>query len=194
MSTPPEASQTKARRTLLLLAAIFVLPLALAWVFTMGPIEWRPAKTVNYGVLLKPPLRLKSYGVMNADGAALDLDVVARDWFLVVLRSTACTETCQGLLQIAERIQIAVGRDRSRVTVAVLGPDDHAPAPHRQNWLLPADAKLIGALRRASGEPQLDTVLLIVDHAGSVVLMYPPAEDGHGMLNDLKRLLRASPR
>lgn len=194
MSTPTPAARTKARRTLLLIAAVFGLPLVLAWVFTMGPLEWRPAKTVNYGVLLTPPLRLKSYGVMDADGAALDLDVVARDWFLVVLRSAACNEACQGLLQVAERIQIAVGRDRSRVTVALLGPDDHAPAPGRQNWLLPADAELIGALRRATGEPQLDTTLLIVDHRGRVVLMYTSAEDGHGVLKDLKRLLRASPR
>lgn len=194
MSTPTPASQTKARRTLLLLAAIFVLPLALAWVFTMGPLEWRPAKTVNYGVLLTPPLRLESYGVMDARGAPLNLEVVARDWFLVVLRSAPCAEACQGLLQVAERIQIAVGRDKSRVTVALLGPDDHAPAPGRQNWLLPANAELIDALRRATGEPQLDTVLLIVDHRGRVVLMYPPAEDGHGVLSDLKRLLRAAPR
>ncbi len=192
MSTPPRAAQTKARRTLLMLVAVFALPLVLAWVFTIGPFDWRPEKTVNFGVLLKPPLQLRSYGVMDATGAALNVDAVARDWFLVVLRGAACAEPCQGLLQIAERIRIAVGRDGHRVTLASLGPDDRASAPRGQSWLLPTDGKLVGALRRATGEPQLDTVLLIVDHQGRVVLIYPPAEDGRGVLSDLKRLLRAS--
>ena len=191
MSTPPRAAQAKARRTLLVLVAVFTLPLVLAWVFTMGPLDWRPAKTVNYGVLVEPPLQLKSYGVMDATGAALSVDAVARDWFLVVLRGAACREPCQGLMHIAERIQIAVGRDMRRVTLASLGPDDDAPSPRGQRWLLPADGKLVGALRRATGE-QLDTVLLIVDHRGRIVLMYPPSEDGRGVLSDLKRLLRAS--
>ena len=160
----------------------------------MGPLDWRPAKTVNYGMLLEPPLRLKSYGVMDAAGAALTVDAVARNWFLVVLHGAVCTELCQDLLRIAERIQIAVGRDTHRVTLALLGPDDDAPAPRGHSWLLPADGKLVRELRRATGASQLDTVLLIVDHQGRVILMYPPTEDGPGVLYDLKRLLRSAAR
>jgi len=194
MSTAPRAAQTKGGRTLLGLLAVFALPLLLAWVFTMGPLDWRPVKTVNHGVLLEPPLQLKSYGVMDAAGAALTVKAVARDWFLVVFHGTVCAEPCQDLLRIVERIQIAVGRDTHRVTLALLGPDNDVPVAGGQNWLLPADGKLVRELRRATGEPQLDTVLLIVDHRGRVILMYPPTEDGPGMLYDLKRLLRSSAR
>ena len=194
MSTPPQPAQKmKARQTLLLLLAVFALPLLVAWVFTMGPLHWRPAKTTNYGVLLTPPLRLNSYGVMDATGGALSVDVVARNWFLVVLHNSACTGPCQGLVQIAERIQIAVGRDRHRVSVALLGPAD-VSVPLRRSWLLPAGGRLVEALRHATDEPQLDTALLIVDHQGIAVLVYPPTEDGPGALYDLKRLLRASAR
>jgi hypothetical protein len=97
-------------------------------------------------------------------------------------------------LRIAERIRIAVGRDTYRVKVALLSPDQGRPGPRRRSWLLPADGGLIRALRRASGGPQLDTMLLIVDHRGRAALMYPASEDGQGALDDLKRLLRASPR
>ena len=194
MSTPPQPAKSKARNTLLMLLAVFALPLLVAWIFTLGPLDWRPTRTVNYGVLLTPPLRLNSYGVMDATGAALTVDVVARNWFLVVLHNAACNEPCQELWQIAERLQIAVGRDMHRVTVALLGPDDNAPVSRGQSWLLPADGKLVDALRLATDEPQLDTALLIVDHQGVVVLMYPPAGDGPGALYDLKRLLRASAR
>ncbi len=193
MNTPPQPEGRKARYTLLMLLAVFALPLLVAWILTMGPLDWRPTKTVNYGVLLAPPLRLNSYGVTDVTGAALTV-AVARNWFLVVLRNAACRESCQGLLQIAERIQIAVGRDIHRVNLALLGPDHNVPVPNRQSWLLPVDGKLVDALRQATGEPQLETALLIVDHQGVVVLMYPPNEDGLGALSDLKRLLRASAR
>ncbi len=193
MNTPPQPEGRKARYTLLMLLAVFALPLLVAWIFTMGPLDWRPTKTVNYGVLLAPPLRLNSYGVTDVTGAALTV-AVARNWFLVVLHNAACSESCQGLLQIAKRIRIAVGRDIHRVNLALLGPDHSVPVPNGQSWLLPVDGKLVDALRQATGEPQLETALLIVDHQGVVVLMYPPNEDGPGALHDLKRLLRASAR
>lgn len=184
----------KARATLVAVAAVFALPLALAWMFSSGLLNWLPENSVNYGALLKPPLQLKSYGVMDSTGAALTVDSIAGDWFLVVLSGSACTEPCQHWLQIAERIQIAVGRDMPRVTLALLRPDDDEPVQRGQSWLLPVDSKLIDALRRVTGEPQLDSVLLIVDHQGHVVLLYPPTEGGPGVLSDLKRLLRASAR
>lgn len=195
MSTPTRAVQSKARRTLLAIVAVFALPLVLAWLFTIGPLDWKPAKTVNYGVLLEPPLRLQSYGVTDATGTGLTLDAVARDWFLVVLHTASCTERCQGLLQIVERIRIAVGRDASRIILALLGPVNDRPVPPPvQSWLLPADGKLVGAMRRALGAPEFDSILLIVDHRGRIVLAYPPDEDGQGVLDDLKRLLRGSAR
>ncbi len=186
--------QTKGRRTLLVIVTVFALPIVLAWLFAVGPLDWRPVNTVNHGMLLQPPLHLKSYGVMDAAGAELTVDAAARDWFLVVLHDAYCTEPCQTLLQIAERIQVAVGRDINRVALVSLGPEDDAQIPRGQPWLLPTDGKLIGALRRATGEPQLNIALLIVDYRGRIVLTYPPSEDGHGALDDLKRLLRASDR
>jgi cytochrome oxidase Cu insertion factor (SCO1/SenC/PrrC family) len=191
MNTPSREMQRKGRRTLLAILTVFALPLVLAWMFIMGPFNWRPVNTVNYGMLLQPPLHLKSYGVMDVAGAALTLDAVARDWFLVVLHDAACTEPCQTLLQIAERIQVAVGRDTPRVTLASLGPDGDVLVPSGQSWLLPADGNLVEALRLTMGDSQLNTALLIVDYQGRIVLIYSPSEDGHGALSDLKRLLRA---
>jgi cytochrome oxidase Cu insertion factor (SCO1/SenC/PrrC family) len=184
-----------ARLTLLVLVAAFALPLVLAWALTIGPLGWRPTKTVNQGLLLEPPPRLQSYGVVDRHAPSLTVDAVAGDWFLVVLSGAACDEPCQGLLQIAARIQIAVGRDMHRVKVALLSPGEGPPpAARRRSWLLPADSRLIGVLHRRSGGSQRDTLLLIVDHRGRAVLMYPPPEDGQGALDDLKRLLRASAR
>lgn len=193
MSSPgPAPTKTKSRLTLLALLAVFVLPLAFAWLFAVGLPEWRPTPTLNYGVLLESPLRLESYGVTDTSGAELGANAIARDWFLVVLHSSVCTIACVEWMQTAERIQVAMGRDAGRVRLALLSPDENAPDSLGQSWLLPTDSTLVEELQRISGEMRLDTILLIVDYRGYVILMYPPTEDGLGVLEDLKRLLRAA--
>lgn len=185
-------ARTKSRLTLLALLAVFLLPLLLAWLFARGPLDWRPQSNLNYGVLLQPPLALSSYGVIDATGAALTENAIARDWFVVVLYDGACYASCQQLMQDAERIQIAVGRDTHRVSLALLSAQAEAATPAGKNWRLPAQGGLIQELRRASGDPPFDTQLLLVDYLGNVVLIYPPTDGGLGALEDLKRLLKSA--
>ena len=80
------------------------------------------------------------------------------------------------------------------MAIALLSRDDDSPTFVGEKWLLSADTRLVDALRHATDEPQLHTALLIVDHQGIVVLVYPTTEEGPGALYDLKRLLRASAR
>ena len=131
---------------------------------------------------------------MDSTGELLNVNVVARNWFLVVLHNTVCAERCQDLLLIAERIRIALGRDMHRLGLAMLAPEQETPESFEQNWILPVDSEFIDALRLATRQPPFDTALLIVDHQGIVVLIYPPSEEGPGVLSDLKRLLRATAR
>lgn len=174
---------------MLAIVGVFALPLVLAWIFAMGPSEWRPANTVNNGMLLQPPLQLKSFGVINADGNSLTLNATPRDWFVVVFHDSACVESCRSLFQTGERIRIAVGRDMDRVTVVTLGPDDEAPLRRGQSWQFPANSNLVETLRLTTGNSQLSTALLIVDYEGRIILTYPASEDGNGALKDLERLL-----
>lgn len=185
----------KVRATLVAVAAVFALPLALAWMFSSGLLNWLPENSVNYGALLKPPLQLKSYGVTDTRGKPVTVDAVARDWILAVLHSTDCADQCQGLWEMAERLQIAVGRDMPRITLASLGPDHDAPVPVAHSWLLPGgDGRLMDALRQSVGDAQLNTALLVVDFQGLIVLLYLPGAEGPEVLEDLKRLLRATAR
>lgn len=192
--TSATRSQKKARRTLLLIAAVFALPLALSWFFAMGPFQWRPGNTTNHGVLLEPSLSLRSFGVTDSVGKALSLDAIPGDWFVAVLRGAECLQTCQRLWEIAGRLRIAVGRDISRVDLAMLGPKADLPTLSGENWLLPPEAKLAGELGGLIDGPPIETALLIVDYRGYIALMYGQDEEGHDALLDLKRLLRASAR
>ena len=195
MSRPSATpSQKKARRTLILITAVFALPLALSWFFALGPFQWRPGDTINHGVLLEPSLSLRSFGVTDSVGKELSLDEIPGDWFVAVLRGAQCLETCQRLWEVAGRLRMAVGRDISRVDLAMLGPDADLPTLEGEIWLLPPDNKLAGELGRLIDGPPLETGLLIVDYRGYIALMYRPEEEGYDALLDLKRLLRASAR
>ncbi len=46
------------RISLLIIAAIFLLPLLLAWFMYNGTIQYKPAATRNFGQLVEPPLPL----------------------------------------------------------------------------------------------------------------------------------------
>ncbi len=192
MTTSPPAAQRSARRTLVLIVAVFALPLVFAWVLTKGSNDWQPTKTVNIGVLLNPSLDLASHGVLNATGGALPGAADRGDWFVVVMHTSACSEPCRRWVGIAEQVRIAVARDAPRVTVVMLGPDRQVPASGRQHWRLPAAGNLVDALAHATRAAPLDVALLIVNHQGRAVLTYPADEAGPCVLKDLKRLLRAT--
>lgn len=195
-STAITSTRTTNRLTLLAILAVFVLPLLLAWLFVRGPLDWQPQSNLNYGDLIQPPLHLNSYGVMNAAGGELSLDAIGRDWFVVVLHDGDCSESCQILVDAAARIQLATGREGHRVKLASLSPSEEATFSPGLNWRLPVNSELSQDLRQSSGDTpsdsQADAQLLIVDYLGYVVLSYPPTEEGPGVLEDLKRLLRSA--
>jgi len=44
------------RTSLVIIAALFMLPLALAWFMYSGAIEYKPSSTRNFGQLVEPPV------------------------------------------------------------------------------------------------------------------------------------------
>ena len=184
--------RTSSRRTLLVLLAVFALPLGIAWILAAGPAEWRPSSTLNHGLLLDTPIQLQSFGIADHSGSEIELNAGPGDWMLVVAHVGACTVACQELVEVAQRLRIAVGRDTPRVRVASLGPvQPSASEQDHSQWTLPPESAFFKTLARITGtSPQ--TQMLLVDSRGQVVLMYPDSEDGQGALKDLKRLLRAT--
>lgn len=58
------------RIALLTIAALFFLPLVLAWLMYTGTIEFRPHSTRNLGELVQPPLPVSWASVRLDDAAA----------------------------------------------------------------------------------------------------------------------------
>ena len=192
MNSKATPAQRKGRLILSGIAAVFVIPVIVAAMFTMGPLEWQTKRTVNYGVLVKPALDLTSFGLSTHGEVESRKRTVPGDWFLVVFYDEPCATLCERLLVQATQIQTAIGRDRTRVDVALLSPHSLPTTSEQLHWVLVENDRFVRELQAAADSPQEPPVLLIVDHRRRVALMYPPKDHAQDALRDLKRLLKSS--
>jgi hypothetical protein len=158
----------------------------------MGPLEWQTTRTINYGILVKPALDLSSYGLTVQGEIEPNKPTVPGDWFLAVFYDKKCAAICERLIDQVNRIQNAIGRDRTRVDIVILSPEPMASNVEQPYWLLTDGDRFIRELHRATNSQQKLPAVLIVDHRRRAALMYPPKDDAQDALRDLKRLLKSS--
>ena len=174
----------RGRRQLLLVASIFFVPLAVAiWLyFSSG---WRPAPGAQHGELIDPPRALPSAALRGS-------------WSLVLLLAGPCDPACAASLEEMDRVRLALDKDIPRVR-RVLLHDGGCCEPGLAELTGP-DLRVLaatgaeGSSLRALFPPAADggRRIYIVDPHGNLVMGYPSAGSGRGLLKDLERLLRLS--
>lgn len=173
----------RGRRQLLLIAAIFLLPVAAAmWLyFSSG---WRPAPAAQHGMLIEPPRVLPSEGLRGR-------------WSLVLLQSGDCGAACAAALEELGRVRLALAKDIPRVRRVLLHDgrccETGRPSPAPDLLVLPAAGEAGAALRALFPPvPGGGSGIYIVDPHGNLLMGYPSAGASRGLLKDLERLLRLS--
>jgi len=127
---PDESSAATVRarnlRTLALLAALFLLPVVIAFLTYYGT-AWRPAGRVNHGHLFTPArplpavalprIAVDSSGANDADTGAAPSETRALrgKWSLVYAGDGACDTACRQALYVARQTRLALGTDMSRL-------------------------------------------------------------------------------
>ena len=174
-------------RTLALLAALFFLPLLLAFITYYGS-PWRPARHVNHGLLITPPVVLPQVFVPDAWQG---------HWSLVYIGAGECDADCRATLWVMRQTRLALGTDMTRVSRVFLAT---APCCDREflgrehpgltllDAATPAAQGLLGAFPRAAREH----TLFLVDPLGNLMMSYDARQNPRGLLLDLKNLLRLS--
>ncbi|HEX6827969.1 MAG TPA: cytochrome C oxidase subunit I [Burkholderiales bacterium] len=182
---------TPSQRSLLLLFAVFAVPLALAYgVYYL----WPPSGHVNYGELISPR-PVPDAALRDLDGRAFSLARLRGKWLLVQWDSGACAESCRQKLYLMRQARLAQGKDKDRVERVWLLEDGRQPAPqvvsdNAGTWIVDAGGSGLQQYFPAPGAPR-DHVYL-VDPLGNVMLRFPADPDGRRMVKDLARLLRVS--
>lgn len=185
MTDMPASQRRRGRLLLLVIAAIFVAPLALALVLYYR--DWQPYKTKNYGELLHPVRDLREVAFTRADGTAFHWNHEDHVWRLLVVPPAGCGRECDVLEDALRRIWVGLGNNANSVQVLWVGP---APAQRFRNLIVVAADAGLGAHLPDHARPGAIPVYL-VDPTGYLFMRYKPGFDPGGMRRDLQRLLGA---
>ncbi|MBV8300403.1 MAG: hypothetical protein JOY68_00590, partial [Candidatus Dormibacteraeota bacterium] len=189
--TPAEV-RARNLRTLATLAALFVLPLALAF-FTYYGTGWRPGTHLNHGELIIPARPLPQVDLPRAAAAA----AFRGHWSLVYVGAGDCPSDCRQALQVMRQTRLALNNDMARVERVFLVtavccerafPGHEEMDLHVLDGSGPGAAPLLAQFTAAGREH----TLFIVDPLGNLLMSYDARGGPRGLLQDLKKLLTLS--
>ncbi|AWL10587.1 hypothetical protein HMF8227_00079 [Saliniradius amylolyticus] len=176
------------RKNLLALAAVFILPVVLAYFALQG--DWFNRGVTNKGTLVEPPLDL----------SVLDQPDDPK-WRLLYVLPESCDKACNNALYAIHQVWLALGREQDRVEPLVLVPESEM-AKARQAIKELGHIRLQAANRKDVNKvfkAQSANGIFIVDTLGQVILRYPLKQQkqqavlsSRDILSDMKKLLKLS--
>ncbi len=192
----------KGRKQLLLLAALFFVPLALAFWLYYGPGGWRPSGGSNKGDLIDPARPLPTVALPTPDGGTTDADFLRGKWTMLYIGGGSCDERCRRALYLMRQSRIALNKDMDRVQRVFLVTDGccdreflRREHPDLVVGLVddPATSTLMATFPTYDGVPVADAGrVYVVDPLGNLMLSYSEAAPDKALLTDVKKLLRLS--
>ncbi len=183
-------AQRRGRRTLLLITAIFFVPIFLAGYMYFSGSVWRPAVTTHKGELITPPRTMPE---INLKPAAGDKPLYGT-WNLVVLADTQCAADCVEALEHIRQIRLSLGPKMTRLQTIFMPATISAILPELKSnhpALIVVDPEISGDLRAIVGNYDSGQIF-IVDPLGNLMMQYAPGAPMGDIRKDLGQLLLLS--
>ena len=190
-----EDSRSRGRRQLLIVAAVFLLPVLGAFALYYGQL-WRPAGSSSKGELITPARPLEIAGLRHADGTPADASVFQDKWTLLYIGDGACDADCRNSLVFARQSRLALNNEMTRVQRVFLATgnccaNDYFKAEHA--GLIALDASSPDAQKLLAQFPaDRAHSLYIVDPLGNLMMRHDASHTTKDLLDDLKKLLKLS--
>ena len=196
------------RLALLIIAAMFLLPLLLAWLMYSGSLDFKPGSTRNLGTLVEPPVPIDwtvtdmlSGEAKLAAGLEQSIGVFNQHWVILQPVPSDCDDSCLKNVSNLRQIHRASGRQQSRIRLALL-LEESSPAEQVQSLLavypqfhLIQDPSgllweaLAGIQQNLSGQAGPARGVYMIDPLGNIMMYYAAGSDPNYIKQDLKRLL-----
>ena len=186
-----EIRKGKGRVQLLLVAAVFIGPLALAaWLYFAGQ-DMTPESRTNSGALLEPIVNLgervpESPLLASGDGR----------WVLLYANEGACDEGCEYALYTLRQSRLMLGKEMDRLLRVFLhgdtAPDTVLLAEEHAGLVTIQDSDLRELLDNKKPADLEAGGYYLVDPLGNLVLYFHPDLDPSAMVEDIKHLLELS--
>lgn len=202
MNAPDPNAVRRGRRQLVLLAALFFVPLAVAFWMYYGPTGWRPSGDASKGDLIDPARPLAALALTTADGTQTQPDFLRGKWSMVYVGDGLCDDRCRKALYLMRQSRIALNKDMDRVQRVFLVTgrccDRGFLAQEHPDLVVArvdddAAAALLEPFPTYGGIPLADAGrIFIVDPLGNLLMSYAPTAPDKALLTDMKKLLRLS--
>ncbi|MBD3669898.1 MAG: SCO family protein [Gammaproteobacteria bacterium] len=196
--------QNRSRKMMLLLGAIFVLPMLIAWFVFSTVDDWGMTDTRNKGNLIRPAQPLQEFSLVAQDGSVFELEQMRKKWTLVYIGNGTCDKECESVIYKTRQVRLAQGKEMHRVRRVFVLNDlqlsdetkQYYSQAHPDLVLVDGNAnQLTGFLRQFEiGGKDASTAgrLYIVDPLGNLMMNYEPGFNAEWLLKDLRRLLHVS--
>lgn len=188
----------KGRLTLLLIIAVFAIPMIAAYLYRpSGP----PG---NYGTLVDPPRALQEFRMTGLEGEPAGLETLKDKWTLLYVGGDDCGEPCRTQLFNIERVRLTQGKHMDRVQSLYLAPASMAAREVSDTLVEYNGVKGYRFSRSALDDmapgfdwgdaagPGAAGRIYVIDPLGNLMMFYPEDADPTGMKKDLERLLKVS--
>ena len=202
MTSTDPAAVRRGRRQLLGLAALFFVPLAIAFWMYYGPAGWRPSGDASKGDLIEPARPLPEIALPTMDGKATTPTVLRGKWTMLYVGDGLCDDRCRKALYLMRQSRIALNKDMDRVQRVFLVTgrccDRGFLAQEHPDLVVArvdndAAAALLEPFPTYGGVPLADAGrIFIVDPLGNLLMSYAPTAPDKALLTDMKKLLRLS--
>ena len=202
MNAPDPNAVRRGRRQLVLLAALFFVPLAIAFWMYYGPTGWRPSGDASKGDLIDPARPLAALALTTADGQQTQPDFLRGKWSMVYVGDGLCDDRCRKALYLMRQSRVALNKDMDRVQRVFLVTDrccDRSFLAQEHPDLIVARvdnddaAALLEPFPTYGGVPLAGAGrIFIVDPLGNLLMSYAPTAPDKALLTDMKKLLRLS--
>ena len=190
-----EDSRRRGRRTLLILAAIFLLPVAVSFALYYGKL-WRPAGSASKGELITPARTISASSLRQPDGRPADESVLTGKWSLVYIGDGACDSDCRQALVFARQSRLALNNEMTRVQRVFLATANCCDTTYLSK-------EHAGLITLVASSPQAQVLLqqfpgdqphslYIVDPLGNLMMRHDASHTSKDLLTDLKKLLKLS--
>ena len=194
----------KGQRSLLLLAAVFIVPMVLAYLLVNNIYSFGEFETKNYGELIKPAKPLQDITLTRETGEKFRFSDMRSKWVMVYIGSSSCDVKCGENLYKMRQSRLAQGGELKRLKRLYISIDGK-PEASLQTLL----AEHQGLEVVYGNEPNIQQVLnqfeltaeavndelvgmFIVDPLGNLVMRYQTGFEAKGLIKDLSHLLKAS--
>ncbi len=179
------------RLQLLLIAAVFIGPLIVAFWLYSGESSLQPTGRSNHGALLEPIVNLAD----EVPGSAV-VEQPDRLWILLYMSTAECDETCRDALYTARQARLMLGKEMDRVSRVFLHgdtpPDTVFLAEEHPGLTKIEDSGLAGLLNNKRPADVPAGGYFLIDPHGNLVMYFRPDLDPADMVDDIKHLLRLS--